>query len=92
MVQIYLRYYLLVSKGRRAGGRVPKRGKQEVGGSGTKTRAWDQELTGCQEKRETHSTRGRRVWHDVVAMREQGANGPNTDGVHWVHSEMTQHE
>ena len=32
-------------------------------------------------KGEAHSARGRRVRHDVVAMRGQGANGPDTDGV-----------
>ena len=32
-------------------------------------------------KVEAHSARGRRVQHDVVAMRGQGANGPDTDGV-----------
>jgi len=46
-------------------------------------RAWDRELTGG----ETHSTRGRRVQHDVMATREQGANGTNTDGVRGARSD-----
>ena len=33
-------------------------------------------------KGEVYSARGRRVWHDVEAMRGQGANGLDTDGIH----------
>ena len=77
----------------REGVRATVSPKEEKGGRGVQygDESEDREPIGCREKGEAHSTRGRRVLHDLAATREQGANGPNTDNVRRARSEITQH-
>ena len=79
-------------RGRCAGGRVPKRRKEGEGsGSGTGTRHEVESRPDAKEEGKAHSAWGRRVQHEVAAMREREAKGPDTDSVRRARREITRH-